>query len=82
MCKETFEVSGLDDHRTAYEVEQYLIGLNHVNDASADFIRDELTVDYDETAVSHEQVVSEIKYAGCTLDPDGFFDKLRNSIDV
>jgi cation transport ATPase len=79
MCEETIDVVGLDNQRTAYEVEQYLLGLPYVSDATADFISDTVFVEYDESDISHERILDELEHSGCTPSDriNGFFDKLK-----
>lgn len=82
MCKETFEVVGLNDQRTAYEVEKFLSGIPDVDHVSADFLNDQIVVEYDESQLSHDRVLDQIEYAGCTPSDrvNGIVDQLRTKI--
>lgn len=68
MCLEQFDVSGLDDERIAYEVEQYLKGLPYVEDAHADWTSDTVMIEYDERHRTSEDMLDELEYSGCTPD--------------
>jgi copper chaperone CopZ len=82
MCKETFSVVGLSDQRTAYEVEQYLRGIPTVNQAQADFIEGQITVDYDENRADQDEVLDHIEHAGCKPSPriNGVMDHLKTKL--
>lgn len=82
MCKETFDVFGLNDQRTAYEVEQFLRGVPSVEQAKVDFITDELTIEYNESKVSREQILDHIECAGCKPSPrvNGVMDHIRTKL--
>lgn len=79
MCKETFEVHGLKDPRTRYEVEQYLKGLPSIEDAQCDSVSNELTVEWDEDTKTKDYILDEIERAGCTPSErvGGVMDQLR-----
>lgn len=66
MCVEEIEVVGVDNAREAYEVSQYLKGLPDVQDAKCDFLRNNLTIEYDESEMTRKEVLDEIEYSGCT----------------
>lgn len=70
MCSEKFEVSGLDNQRTAYEVEQYLLGIPHVQSVDADFIHDTVEIEYNEHEIDHSRVLEAIENSGCTIGND------------
>lgn len=82
MCKQTFDVSGLDNERTAYEVEQTMAGMQNVDTVHADFITDSITVEYDETKIDEDHVLTAIEYAGCKPSDriDGVLDLLRTRV--
>jgi len=82
MCKETVEVVGLDDQRTAYEVEEFLSGVPSVDGAKADFLTDTIVVEYDESQVGHDAVLDAIEHAGCTPSDriNGVLDHLKTRI--
>lgn len=65
MCIETIEVDDVGSAREAYEISEYLKGVPYIDDAQCDFLANTLTVDYDETLVSREEVLDEIEHAGC-----------------
>lgn len=65
MPQTTIDVTTIDDERVAYEVEQYLIGLPSVRDASADFLDDTVEVVHDGN-ITHTRLLDEIEHAGCT----------------
>lgn len=79
MCTKSFAVAGLDDERTAYEVEQYLTGLPSVEQARADFLADNVTIEYDESKADQELILDEIENAGCRPQEriDGVLDRLK-----
>lgn len=79
MCRETINVHGLDDARNAYEVEQYLLGLQYIDDVSADFLHDRVTIVYDEDMASHTDVLKELEHSGCTPQENvsGVLDQLK-----
>jgi cation transport ATPase len=82
MCKETFDVFGLNDQRTAYEVEQFLRGVPSVEGAQADFIADELTIEYDESEANEEDILDYIERAGCKPSPrvTGVVDHIKTKL--
>lgn len=82
MCKETFEVVGLDDQRAAYEVEEFLSGVPDVQDAQADFLNNTIVVTYDESKLAEDRVLDHIEHAGCTPSAriDGLVDQLRTKL--
>lgn len=82
MCKETFEVAGLSDQRTAYEVEEFLTGIPNVERASADFLNDRIVLEYDESELEHDTVLDHIEYAGCTPSDrvNGVLDQIKTKI--
>lgn len=82
MCKETFNVIGLNNQRTAYEVEEFLLGHPHVDTVQADFISDKVIVEYDETEVCHDRILDTIEHAGCKPSErtNGFFDRIRAKV--
>lgn len=62
----TIKVTSLNDSRTAYEIEQHLLGLPSVSDIHADVSNDEITVTYDALSVSDDALLDKIEHAGCT----------------
>lgn len=82
MCQQTFSVVGLEDQRKAYEVEEFLTGMQNVDHANADFLNDEIIVEYDETQIAQDAVLDGIEYAGCKPEEriDGVIDSLRAKI--
>lgn len=79
MCKQTFQVLGLSDQRTAYEVEEYLRGVPSVEQAKADFLNDEIVIQYDEDQLEQDSVLDYIEHSGCKPEDriDGIVDQLR-----
>lgn len=79
MCKETIPVHGLDNARTAYEVEQYLLGVPNVEDVDADFLNDVVTIEYDESKVDHAHILDKIEHSGCKPSEqiDGILDEIK-----
>jgi len=65
MYKETIQVLGLSDQRTAYEVEEYLQGVPAVEQAKADFLNDEIAIQYNEDELDHDAMLTYIEYSGC-----------------
>ncbi len=65
MCEVTYEVTGLDDKRKEYEVEEYLKGIPHISDVTADFIEDTITIEWDEDLTTSEKILDEIEHSGC-----------------
>lgn len=82
MCTKTFRVVGLNDQRTAYEVEEFLQGMPSVEKARADFIDDSILVVYDESDISEDVVLDHIEHAGCKPSKriDGVIDHLRTKL--
>lgn len=82
MCKETITVSGVNDARSAYEVESYLSGLHSVRDVQCDAIEQRLEVEYDESELSHERLLDEIEHAGCVPSEriNGVIDRLKTRL--
>lgn len=82
MCKETFKVVGLDDQRTAYEVEQFLLGVPAVEQVQADFIEKNVTVEYDESQTDQDNILDHIEHAGCKPSPriNGLMDHLKTKL--
>lgn len=83
MCIETIEVRNLNSARDAYEISQYLEGIPHIDDAKCNFLNNNLTVDYDESKLSHQEVLDEIEYAGCTPAKrhTGIIGRIVESVD-
>jgi cation transport ATPase len=79
MCRQTIEVAGLSDARTAYEVEQYLMGVDSVDGVTADFLNDTVVVEYDENEVQYSEILDRIEHAGCVPSErvGGLVDKIR-----
>lgn len=79
MCKETFHVLGLDNQRSAYEVEEFLTGVPDVQTARADFLKDEIVVEYDETQLAEDALLDMIEHAGCEPEDrlNSVFGKLK-----
>lgn len=82
MCKENVSVIGLDNQRTAYEVEEFLTGIPNVQRAQADIINDTIVVEYDESQLTHDAVLDMIEHAGCQPEDriNGVMDNLRAKI--
>lgn len=79
MCTDEIGVHDLPDQRSAYEVQSYLQGLQCVHDAEVDFLADEITVTYDESLTSHDEMLTEIERAGCTPNEriNGLVDRIK-----
>lgn len=84
MCKERFDVVGLDNQRTAYEVEQYLSGIPSVEGADADFLSNILVVEYDESQIDKERILDEIEHSGCKPEDriSGLVDRLKTRMTM
>ena len=84
MCNQTFELVGLNDQRTAYEVESFLTGVPTVDSATVDIIDKTVTVEYDDTETSEESILDYIEYAGCTPSSrvTGVMGKLKHRIGI
>jgi len=65
MSKDTFSVVGLTDQRSAYEVEEFLLGIPEIQDVNADFLDSEIVVEYNESELNEGQILDQIEYAGC-----------------
>lgn len=79
MCRETINVRGLEDSRTAYEVEQYLLGVPNVFTVDADFLDNSVTIEYDESELDHDTILQKIEHSGCKPDEeiDGILDEIK-----
>lgn len=82
MCTETVEVVGLNDQRTAYEVEEFLLGVPNVDQVQADFLSDQIVIKYDESHIGHEQLMDRIEHAGCQPSEriDGIIDRIKTKL--
>lgn len=82
MCKKTISVVDLDDKRTAYEVESFLIGVRAVDAVNADFLDSKIVIEYDETSVDLEYILDNIERAGCTPSEraNGLFTRIKRAI--
>lgn len=79
MCQESFDVFGLSDQRTAYEVEEYLSGIPNIYHVHADVIEGEVVIQWDETQLREERILDHIEHAGCKPDErvDGVIDHFK-----
>lgn len=69
MCERTIDVVDLGDQRSAYEVEEFLVGVPAVENVQADFINDTIVVEYNENVIDYGVVLDRIEHAGCTPAP-------------
>jgi len=84
MCKETIQVLGLSDQRTAYEVEEYLQGVPAVEQAKADFLNDEIAIQYNEDELDHDAILTYIEHSGCKPEDriSGVIDHIRAKLSM
>lgn len=80
MCKEKFDVLGLDTQRTAYEVEQFLDGHPNITDATADVLSGTVIIEWNESEMTEDAVLDYIEHAGCKPEDraSGVFDRIRS----
>lgn len=67
MCTKTIDLQSVHTSRDAYEIEQFLKNVSFIDDATLDDTLSVITVSYDETAASYDQVIDMVENAGCRV---------------
>lgn len=66
MCRSQIPVTNVPNQREAYEIEQFLLGLPHVDDVDVDRFEDTVLVEYDEHEITYNDVLDYLEHSGCT----------------
>lgn len=67
MSKKVYEVSGVEDVREAYEIEEHLKGFRAIDTAFVNVVEDTVLVKWDNSLLSEERIIRELDALGCTV---------------
>lgn len=85
MCTKTIDLQSAHTDRDAYEVEQFLKNVSAIDDATVDSAIGRITVVYDESEVTYNQVLDMVEKAGCRPSVRGgrsLRGRLRSLTDI
>lgn len=82
MCRTEHTVFGLDSERDAHEVEQYLVGIPHIEQVTADRFDNQVVVEWDESKTTKQHILDEIEHAGCKPKErcNSLFERLKRAV--